>query len=852
MAESSEAVSPLIEYNTLFNEIFQQITFRSFEEFEQLFTQYKQSTGSVYRVKTSCSIEADNQHRTNPRPLALKYASVTFVCVHYGEPRKNGQGIRKKQRYLPCGCESLISLSASNDQLRLTRSVLAHNHALKKELQPFYTQHRRLNKDQEKQVEEIVKLNPGNKQLKKFISTKFSKVVTLQDVRNMKKKVKFSAGLSDMEELFDIVKEMEGQGKVQILIDDDNVIKMIAFATDEMMDMYSKFPEFICLDGTYKVNKYHYPLYLVHVQDNLGRGRSVFYAFVKNETAEIIQNIVQAFCDMMGDSSKTKTVMLDKDQNEIQAVRSLLPDATVLLCKFHTIKCFKKKVSELVKPVDEKNKIFSLLKQLVYAKNESMFDDILVKLREEDEDLHEYIVDNWVSCKEMWVDYLRSGTLTFGNDTNNRIESENGKLKQLLSTTSTMAECIRKLCFYNEVLNDERHYQQFLHKCTNVEYGCQESDLSDLYALFTEHAVSKMLENHKVLSEVTPDVSQLSNCLFCVKIGTSDRTVSWDGTDYSCTCAFQAQYQLPCRHIIALVRHEEADITQLGVASRWRKTNTAIPRHISLSRSSLGKSPHRNHFLSSAQKYNNSQDTIQRLNAVLTNCGTAVHLERLELLKKIIGCWEKNEKVAFPLNAQSASCQSTQDVSMDPHSPGVVMESAPAVEQEELEQISVEFEFQAKKSEAEPSSEIEEAQRDQTPTPVSIADQMRKVQAHLPVVKCRGRPRESRTVGQFNQTQRKRKASGQASSRKKAKKAMSQECTLDLIPENPHSLNTCDEAIDNSICYICFHEDPPREVSRNPQTEWTDCDKDCGRWFHTACIKHLKVPVVGYKCNKCE
>lgn len=220
-----------------------------------------------------------------------------------------------------------------------------------------------------------------------------------------------------------------------------------------------------------------------------------------------------------------------------------------------------------------------------------------------------------------------------------------------------------------------------------------------------------------------------------MKIGKSELTISWDGTDYSCTCAFQAQYQLPCRHIIALVRHEEADITQLGVDSRWRKTNTAIPRHISLSRSSLGKSPHRNHFMSSAQKYNNSQDTIQRLNAVLTSCGTAARLERLELLKKITGCWEMNEKEPFPVNIQSASRQSTQEVSRDPHSPTVVMESAPAVDQEELEQISVESEFQANISEAEPSYEIEEAQRDQTPTPVSIADQIRKAQAYLPVVK---------------------------------------------------------------------------------------------------------------------
>lgn len=179
MHKSSEVlVSPRIDFSSIFCEIFKQTTFKSFEEFERLFAEYERRTGCIHRVKSSCSVESDNKHRTTPRPLAFKYASVTFVCVHYGEPRKTGQGIRKQQKYLPCGCESLISLSASKDQLRLTRSVLVHNHAVKKEPRPSYAQQHRLKKDQQKQVGEVVMLNPWITELKNFIATKFSKNVT--------------------------------------------------------------------------------------------------------------------------------------------------------------------------------------------------------------------------------------------------------------------------------------------------------------------------------------------------------------------------------------------------------------------------------------------------------------------------------------------------------------------------------------------------------------------------------------------------------------------------------------------------------------------------------------------------
>ena len=106
---------------------------------------------------------------------------------------------------------------------------------------------------------------------------------------------------------------MEGHGKVNTSVDEHSVIEMISFAINDMTDKYRNFPEFTCVDGTYKVSKHNFPLYLVLVQIRLGRGRSIFYAFVRRETSEMIQNVLQTFCDMMEGVSHTKTVMLEKD-----------------------------------------------------------------------------------------------------------------------------------------------------------------------------------------------------------------------------------------------------------------------------------------------------------------------------------------------------------------------------------------------------------------------------------------------------------------------------------------------------------------------------------------------------------
>ena len=87
--------------------------------------------------------------------------------------------------------------------------------------------------------------------------------------------MKSRGGLTDSEELYELYeveKDMEGKGKIEVLFDDDGVIQMISFATKEMLCLYGQFPELILMDGTYKVNKYNYPLYIILIQDNLGRG----------------------------------------------------------------------------------------------------------------------------------------------------------------------------------------------------------------------------------------------------------------------------------------------------------------------------------------------------------------------------------------------------------------------------------------------------------------------------------------------------------------------------------------------------------------------------------------------------
>ncbi|ELU01318.1 hypothetical protein CAPTEDRAFT_228556 [Capitella teleta] len=192
--------------------------------------------------------------------------------------------------------------------------------------------------------------------------------------------------------------------------------------------------------------------------------------------------MVEQFTLAMGDTSETRCVMLDKDVNEIVAN-------------------FKAKICELVVPVATKEEIFRHIRKIVYS-SEEKFEELVEELREQSPDIHEYFMVNWWSERQMWADHLRRAVKTFGNNTNNRIESENKKLKTLMSSQTTIAEWVRSLFSITICWTLEREHKAFLQESTTVRYQDADRDLEELLGAISEYAADVLRTHLKVASNV--------------------------------------------------------------------------------------------------------------------------------------------------------------------------------------------------------------------------------------------------------------------------------------------------------------------------------------------------------------
>ena len=88
----------------------------------------------------------------------------------------------------------------------------------------------------------------------------------MKDIKNLRARLSEKRGPNDDEtKLLQVLEDVNEDGdKVIIILDsDDSTVEFVVFSTKEMISLLEEFLEVIFVDGTYKVNRYNFPLYIL-------------------------------------------------------------------------------------------------------------------------------------------------------------------------------------------------------------------------------------------------------------------------------------------------------------------------------------------------------------------------------------------------------------------------------------------------------------------------------------------------------------------------------------------------------------------------------------------------------------
>lgn len=359
--------------------------------------------------------------------------------------------------------------------------------------------------------------------------------------------------------------------------EDDNPMwnfKGLYFDTPDMRNSMAAWPEIVSLDGTYKLTDRNFTVMLLIVQDSNDRAEVVGVALFASDDKECFEWFLNTFkAQNLSASENIKCFMSDKHLMQREILGTLFPGVPRYICLYHTLKIFERELKNRKHNMSltVRDQCMKLLKQLAKSKSTIEYDELYEKFCEcAPATLQSYYNKNWHAIREDWTTFnMSQGNLM--NRTNNRLESLNGKLKQVVDKNSALLNFLKSFFQWLASHNSETDYetsQNFLTKpACSIEKGSCESKYMEYLTTGAFSRVSKEIEASKrvKIGKRIPS----TNCY-----ATKWKGIALQVSSSSCTCRLWTSNLLPCRHILSLRKKLNLLLFDEDIChARWTKNH---------------------------------------------------------------------------------------------------------------------------------------------------------------------------------------------------------------------------------------------------------------------------------------
>lgn len=402
----------------------------------------------------------------------------------------------------------------------------------------------------------------------------------------------------------------------------ENVFEALYFTLPSMDSIFNTWPEFCLIDTTYNLLELDYPVGLMNVVDGNGSTEIVAVCIVANEAEENMSWFLETFKKLHPEAcKKIKSFMGDKDITVRTTVMSLF-GVPMYICTFHTGQIFKREIStdKLSINKQQRDTILNILQKIIYALNETEYISLYNELCSiAPKDVISYFDKNWHNCREFWVKGMMFAS-NFMNDTNNRTESLNSKIKLFCKKSNFFPDFVRDFIkFLIHVHQNERNTKavESLSKVPAYEMSTDLTSYCEVLTKFAFQFVEKQFEFVKFVTRFDLIDSQI------LHTKSITGAVKYHVTTLSCTCKIFLSMGLPCRHILKLRQLLSlSSFDKNLIFERWTKDyflnhrifQTVSDSAVKLPVNSLPVSPLPS---TSNSDYNDSSDTLPADNVLL-------------------------------------------------------------------------------------------------------------------------------------------------------------------------------------------------------------------------------------------
>ncbi|XP_043357605.1 uncharacterized protein ZSWIM9 [Dermochelys coriacea] len=497
----------------------QEKEFFSWEEFSAFFDAWCERRKVLFFVKNSVPLSKCKWATAPPRPdvvEALKYSSVRLVCKDFRGSSKPDQGGQQKG----CCASIVLKMSPKKDRLIVTECQLAHNHALCPIEFAYYFKKGYL------MANSCLPVRTTNKISKQFVGG--------PDVRRLLSYCKSrDHGVLDVLTVLDGLFASDPSAKVKLVFMEDKVIvQTIFFLSSRMMALSRRFPLMLFFDRMVGLNE-EFDLYSVLCVDGAGRGHEVAYCLTQRETPDLLRFTLASLVQSVPEVKlQVRCITLGVEIAHLEAVKELLPNARVQICRSQVLETLFSKAQELGAAEDER--IWPLLCRLAAAKSPAAYQQAVQEMKAIlPQRFVRYFRRHWQPRSEMWVQFWAFETARNVNACE-LLKQHQRRLLAALSPSPTVAQCMLDLLAMQ--VGSEAH-------------ELDEGELATHYRAICKPEPAGLIEEELGFARHGRYHFQETAEGYLLHDGLSE--FAMDQALTRCSCSIYTSSLLPCRHLFA-------------------------------------------------------------------------------------------------------------------------------------------------------------------------------------------------------------------------------------------------------------------------------------------------------------
>ncbi|CAG8836490.1 11872_t:CDS:2, partial [Gigaspora margarita] len=338
------------------------------------------------------------------------------------------------------------------------------------------------------------------------------------------------------------------------------------FATHSAISAFKHYPEITLMDSTYKTNRFGMPLLLISGVNAMGMTFLIASCLLANETVSNFCWTLSQLKQIAGDTiiHNMRTLVTDGDLALISAIRTELPYIKHQLCIWHIEQNIVKNLNNKLK-----DKFIAFSKDFKAVMTETSVEKFNIQwdcLLTEYTEASTYMKEQWEPLKSMWAYCYTNKYVNYGIRTTQRSEATNAHLKRLLNHMAPLPELINALEKLTHHQLQRYQYQQYRLRNSIRQQGPEL--LKDVSIVVSDFVYALLLEQYNMA--LTYDIKrQEANLLHVYYNENHKHTIYQTDNEYICSCNYNIQFALPCRHILAAYISDEKILNVDYIGIRW-------------------------------------------------------------------------------------------------------------------------------------------------------------------------------------------------------------------------------------------------------------------------------------------